>query len=83
MVEKHGWYAAKNRGDNLYGVSRDHIVSVKYGFENNIDPKIIAHPANCQLLPHSRNVSKSSKCHVTIEELMDKIRQWDYRYKTA
>jgi hypothetical protein len=81
LIEKHGWYAAKNHGDNLYGVSRDHIVSVRFGFDNQIDPKIISHPANCQLLRHNENVSKHKKCAMTINELLEKIQKWDDRYK--
>lgn len=82
LVEKHGWYCAKNRGDNLNGVSRDHIVSVSFGFKNGIDPKIISHPANCQLLRHNDNVSKHKKCGLTIAELLVKISQWDDKYKS-
>jgi hypothetical protein len=80
LIENHGWYSAKNRGNNLNGVSRDHIVSVKFGFENSIDPKIISHPANCQLLRHNDNVSKHKKCSMTIEDLLEKIQKWDDRY---
>jgi hypothetical protein len=80
LVEKYGWYRAKNRGDNLNGVSRDHIVSVKFGYENKIDPKIISHPANCQLLRHNENISKNKKCSLTIDELLEKIEQWDDKY---
>jgi len=80
-IEKHGWYAPSTaRKPNLYGVSRDHIVSVIYGFENNIDPKIIAHPANCRLMTHSENVSKGPKSGMTIEELKRKILEWDSKY---
>lgn len=81
LVEQHGWYKAKNRGNNLYGVSRDHMVSVKYGFDNNIDPVIISHPANCRLVLHSENASKNSKNHITYEELLIRIRNWDSKYK--
>lgn len=81
LIENYGWYSAKNRGNNLNGVSRDHIVSVMFGFENGIDPKIISHPANCQLLKHNDNVSKNKKCGISIDELLDKIQQWDDRYK--
>lgn len=80
-IEKHGWYAPSTaRKPNLYGVSRDHIVSVMYGFENNIDPKIIAHPANCRLMSHSENVSKGSKSEMTIESLKKKITAWNNKY---
>jgi hypothetical protein len=81
LVESHGWYAAKNRGDNLGGVSRDHIVSAKHGFENGVDPAIIAHPANCRLLPHSANVSKGTDCGISLEDLLIRIQNWNLKYK--
>lgn len=80
LIEKYGWYKAKNRGDNLGGVSRDHMVSVKYGWENNIDPKIISHPANCKLMVHGDNVRKHSNCDMTIDELNYKIKRWNLKY---
>jgi len=80
LVEQYGWYAAKNRGNNLDGVSRDHIISVKYGFENNIDPSIISHPANCRLMVHNSNVSKGKKCGMTLEQLQEKIKWWNEKY---
>lgn len=80
LVSKHGWYKAKNKGNNLTGVSRDHIISVKYGFDNNIDPSIISHPANCQLLLHGQNASKGVKSDLTIDELKQKIEVWNKKY---
>ena len=80
LVEKHGWYAAKNHGNNLGGVSRDHIVSIKFGYENGIDPSIISHPANCRLLIHNSNISKGANCGMTIEQLIQKIENWDLKY---
>jgi len=81
LIKEHGWYSAANRGNNVNGVNRDHCVSIKYGFDNNIDPKIIRHPANCQLLTHSDNVTKYTKCSMTIEELLEKIEKWNNKYK--
>ena len=80
LITEHGWYKAKNRGDNLYGVSRDHMVSVRYGFDNGIDPMVISHPANCKLLLHSKNVSKGTSCEITIDELLNRIKDWDIKY---
>jgi hypothetical protein len=80
LIEKYGWYKAKNRGDNLEGVSRDHIVSVKFGYENGIDPKILSHPANCQLLRHGNNVSKGKRSLISYEQLLQKIIEWNTRY---
>jgi len=43
------------------GWQLDHIISIKYGFENNIDPNIIASVDNLQMLPWIENVKKGSK----------------------
>ena len=59
LVEKYGWYSPTNKNDNISGVSRDHMLSVREGFENGIDPNIISHPANCRLMIHSENISKN------------------------
>lgn len=80
LIKKYGWYKAKNHGDNLNGVSRDHMISVKYGYENNILPELIHHPANCQLLRHNDNVSKYKKCSLTLKELEEKIQKWNLKY---
>lgn len=81
LIESYGWYSPINSDKpNLFGVSRDHMVSVKYGWENNIDPKIISHPANCRLLLQSENVSKSSNCSITYEELLHRIEAWNKKY---
>lgn len=80
LIYKHGWYKAKNRGDNLGGVSRDHKISVKFGWENNIDPKIVSHPANCQLMIHNENISKHKKCSVLLEQLKQNIDDWNVKY---
>ncbi len=77
LIREHGWYSPTNKNNNLNGVSRDHIYSVKDGFINKIDPIIILHPANCKLMLHSENSSKKTKSDITIEELLDKISKWD------
>jgi hypothetical protein len=80
LIEKHGWYLPKNRGNNLFGVSRDHAVSVRYGFDNNIPPEHLAHPANCVLMQHNKNVSKGIKNTISYEELLLKIETWNKKY---
>lgn len=80
LVESNGWYSPANGKNNLNGVSRDHMISVKYGFENNIDYKIISHPANCKLLLHNDNVSKNKKCSIDIDSLLNRIELWDTKY---
>lgn len=80
LVERYGWYKASNHGNNLNGVSRDHMISVKFGYENKIDPSIISHPANCKLMRHNDNVSKYTGCQITLEELLERIKKWNEKY---
>lgn len=80
LICKYGWYKAKNHGDNLNGVSRDHRVSVKFGWENGIDPEIISHPANCQLMRHNENISKHKKCSIILNKLQESINEWNNKY---
>lgn len=81
LIKKFGIYSAANRGNNLNGVSRDHKISVHDGFINNIDPNIISHPANCQLLRHNDNIKKNKKSDMSIDELKNKIKIWDEKHK--
>jgi len=83
LIEQYGWYKAKNRGNNLQGVSRDHMVSVRYGFDNNIPAEHLSHPANCKLIRHGENVSKGKKNSISYEELLEKIKTWNRKYKNS
>lgn len=47
------------RGTHDYHI--DHIVPVKYGYENGIPPEIIAHPSNLQMLHWQENNQKGDK----------------------
>lgn len=80
LIEQYGWYKAKNRGNNPNGVSRDHMYSVVDGFVNNVDPLIVAHPANCRLIRQSENASKKNKSCITLDELKERIRIWNEKY---
>jgi len=80
LIEKYGWYSASNRGNNLQGISRDHMFSVKDGYVLGVDPKIIAHPANCRLIPHPANISKNHRSTISLDELLMRIKKWDEKY---
>lgn len=80
LIKKYGWYKAANRGNNLDGVSRDHRVSVMYGWENDIPASVISHPANCKLMQQNDNSSKNKKCSLVLQELMEHIKIWDEKY---
>ena len=81
LIEKYGWYKAKNHGNNLNGVSRDHMYSIMEGYRNHVDPKIISHPANCRLVQHNDNVSKLDASVISLEDLLKRIEEWDKKYK--
>ena len=80
IIKENGWYEAANRGNNLNGVSRDHMYSCKEGFNNLIDPYLISHPANCNLILQSSNASKHSKCSISYNELINKVINWNNKY---
>lgn len=80
LIEEHGWYSPKNKKNNIGSVSRDHIYSIREGYENNVSPEIIRHPANCQLLIHSENISKHKKSNITLDELNKRISEWNSKH---
>jgi hypothetical protein len=81
LIKEHGWYSPSNSNKpNIKGISRDHIISVHEGYERKIDPKIISHPANCNLMVHSDNISKNKRSDIELEQLLEKIELWDKKY---
>ena len=54
------------------------IITIDYGY--NIDPKIISHPANCQLMRHQDNMKKNKNNSIDIKDLMDDISKWNTKY---
>jgi predicted nucleic acid-binding Zn ribbon protein len=80
LIQEHGWYKASNRGNNLTGVARDHKVSVEWGWKNKISPNIIKHPANCELMLQNQNQKKRTKCSITLDELLQRIDEWNKKW---
>lgn len=83
LILQYGMYSTpgSRRGvKNINGISRDHMVSVSYGWENNIDPAIIRHPANCELVRHTDNQRKRTSCSITMDELLDRIKKFESIY---
>jgi len=80
LIRENGWYKAKNHGDNLNGVSRDHMFSIKRGYEMKIDPYLISHPANCKLLLQCDNFKKFIDCSITEQELLERVKKWNKKY---
>lgn len=55
--------------------TKDHMISVIYGFIHNIDPYLMSHPANCMILSNSSNSSKNGSCSITLDELTERV-EW-------
>lgn len=62
--------------DNPNGVARDHKISIKWGYDHNISPSIISHPANCEFIPFRENSSKGADCSITLSQLLTHIDKW-------
>lgn len=77
LVRQYGWYKATNNGNNINGVSKDHMLSVMDGFYTKIPPEIVGHPANCRLMVQRQNTSKGAKSIITLDELQERIRRWE------
>lgn len=87
LVTSLGWYSptgrnGKNRTHlNLNGASRDHLFTVSDGFHLGVDPTLLAHPANCEVVSHAENSSKARRrSRITLEELHRRIAEWETKY---
>lgn len=80
LLKEHGWY---NRNNNKNGVSRDHLYSVKEGFINKVDFKLLSHPANCKLILQKDNRKKSHRSDIILEQLKNRIYIWNIKHQTS
>jgi len=62
------------RGRNYH---LDHIFSIIDGFNNNVDPKIIAHVINLRIVNYHKNCSKHKRSDITLNELLKKIEKFE------
>jgi len=51
----------------------DHKFSIIEGFKQDIDPVIIGHIKNLQIIPSYKNIKKSGNCSLSLEELLKLI----------
>lgn len=72
LLKKYGIY---NNKTNKNGCVRDHLLSRRYGFENNIPTWIISHPANCEIVQHTENLrrAKTNDNLICLNELLERI----------
>jgi len=79
QIQNIGFYAPGGKSGrwNPTGLSRDHRVSVNEAIKNQYDPYYITHPLNCELIPHSINNKKKTRCSITWEELVKIVDDYD------
>lgn len=58
-----------------HGYELDHKYSIYEGFTNNIDPKIIGHWKNLEIITRVENDIKYTKCSISLEELLKLIKE--------
>jgi hypothetical protein len=55
----------------------DHKYSKLEGYKNNVSPEVIGHICNLEMIPYHMNTSKQSKCSITLETLLENIKQYN------
>lgn len=70
LLQELGWYHPVT---NTTGVSRDHRISISYGWKHKIDASYISHPYNCRLVTHKENNRKKISCDIDVRTLIENI----------
>lgn len=69
LLLQNGLYSEQNPN----GVVKDHRVSVKYGYDNDVPAEMIGHIKNCEFLRFRDNLAKSKGCSLSLESLLEEI----------
>jgi len=67
-IKNHHIKNIESRGRNKYHL--DHKYSIYEGFKNNINPDLLSHYKNLQMIPERKNIQKGSNCSITLKELL-------------
>lgn len=59
------------------GYHLDHKFSIKEGFNQKIDPEIIGHICNLEMIPGEINQSKNRKCSIELNSLINDINNYN------
>jgi hypothetical protein len=59
------------------GYQLDHKYSIIEGFLNNVEPEIISHHRNLQMIEWSSNRTKSKRCDIDLEQLKNEIKSYE------
>lgn len=80
LILKFGWYKPPSTNTpNYSGVTWDHLFSIHQGFALGVDPNVIKHPANAELVPFAENLRRyrEQKSTITLDVLYERIQLWD------
>lgn len=78
LLESNQWYRPSNSTKGSYnpkGVTWDHLYRVEDGFANGVDPSIMSHPANAEMVTWEDNIRRR-RSSITLEELLDRIENY-------
>lgn len=75
LLFTHSFTKSKS-GYDPYALHRDHMISIFYGWKNNIPAEIISHPANCHIMTARENISKNNSISISVQDLKDRIANW-------
>lgn len=76
LISRFGWYSPSNKKNNLQGVCWDHLYRIEEGYANGIDPTVMSHPANAELVPWPVNLARKTSM-ISYEELVNRILKWE------
>ena len=84
LLESHGWYRAANHpeGYNPNGATWDHLFRIEDGFKLGIDPEVMSHPANAEMVSWKENFSRKTS-QISYAELLRRIAQFENTYSTS
>jgi hypothetical protein len=70
----HDYYYKINHNNlvrSRYKYHLDHIFSIEEGFKQEVPPEVIGHWSNLRMLWHLDNSVKNTKCHKTLDQLLE------------
>lgn len=77
LLAEHGWYRAANhpKGHNPKGATWDHLFRIEDGYKMGVDPAVMSHPANAEMISWEENFARKTSI-ITYDELLSRISKW-------
>ncbi len=76
LIKSNGWYIPSNKGQyNPDGVTWDHLFRISDGYSLNVDPSIMSHPANAEMISWRENINRAQSV-ITYNQLIHRINNW-------